>query len=249
MYVADYVLMEYGTGAIMAVPGHDERDFEFAKNFDLPIRRVSSAATDDELPYVGDGPLVNSAPSSTGCPTARRSSDRRVARPRGQGPRVDQLPPARLAALAPALLGLPDPDRPLRALRDRPGARGPSCPSCCPTSRTTRRRAARRWPRPRTGSTTTCPSCGGAGAPRDRHDGHLRRLLLVLPALLRRGQRRGARGTRDVRRQLDARRPVHRRRRARDPAPAVRALLHQGAGRPRATSTSRSPSPGSSPRA
>src|SRR5207237_2074638 len=40
MFVADYVLMEYGTGAIMAVPGHDERDFEFAKKFDLPIRRV-----------------------------------------------------------------------------------------------------------------------------------------------------------------------------------------------------------------
>ena len=40
MYVADYVLMEYGTGAIMAVPGHDERDFDFATQFSLPIRRV-----------------------------------------------------------------------------------------------------------------------------------------------------------------------------------------------------------------
>ena len=40
IWVADYVLMEYGTGAIMAVPGHDERDFEFAKQFDLPIVRV-----------------------------------------------------------------------------------------------------------------------------------------------------------------------------------------------------------------
>jgi leucyl-tRNA synthetase len=40
MFVADYVLMEYGTGAIMAVPGHDERDYEFAQAFDLPIRRV-----------------------------------------------------------------------------------------------------------------------------------------------------------------------------------------------------------------
>ena len=40
MYVADYVLMEYGTGAIMAVPAHDERDFAFAQAYGLPIRRV-----------------------------------------------------------------------------------------------------------------------------------------------------------------------------------------------------------------
>ncbi|TMM12153.1 MAG: leucine--tRNA ligase [Actinobacteria bacterium] len=57
MFVADYVLMEYGTGAIMAVPGHDERDFEFAKRFDLPIRRVIDCG---ELPCTDDGPMVNS---------------------------------------------------------------------------------------------------------------------------------------------------------------------------------------------
>ena len=57
MYVADYVLMEYGTGAIMAVPGHDERDFEFAQAFDLPIRRVIDCG---ELPCAEDGPMVNS---------------------------------------------------------------------------------------------------------------------------------------------------------------------------------------------
>ncbi|HVE80375.1 MAG TPA: leucine--tRNA ligase, partial [Gemmatimonadaceae bacterium] len=44
VWVADYVLMEYGTGAIMAVPGHDERDFEFARKFDLPIVRVVAGA-------------------------------------------------------------------------------------------------------------------------------------------------------------------------------------------------------------
>jgi leucyl-tRNA synthetase len=66
MFVADYVLMEYGTGAIMAVPAHDSRDYEFAKAFDLPVRRViegvdDEAARDDEgLPYPGDGPMVGS---------------------------------------------------------------------------------------------------------------------------------------------------------------------------------------------
>jgi len=58
MFVADYVLMEYGTGAIMAVPAHDARDFEFAQRFGLPVRRVVGG--EHELPYVGDGPVVNS---------------------------------------------------------------------------------------------------------------------------------------------------------------------------------------------
>jgi leucyl-tRNA synthetase len=69
MYVADYVLMEYGTGAIMAVPAHDERDYAFARAFGLPIRRViegiPATGGDEEgreggLPYMGDGPLVDS---------------------------------------------------------------------------------------------------------------------------------------------------------------------------------------------
>ncbi len=47
MYVADYVLMEYGTGAIMAVPAHDQRDFDFAKAFELPIRQVVAPAEGD----------------------------------------------------------------------------------------------------------------------------------------------------------------------------------------------------------
>jgi leucyl-tRNA synthetase len=83
MYVADYVLMEYGTGAIMAVPAHDERDYEFARTFELPIRRVIEAVDGDEgegagepptadplsgLPYTGDGVLVNSNPEFDGLP-------------------------------------------------------------------------------------------------------------------------------------------------------------------------------------
>ncbi len=66
MFVADYVLMEYGTGAIMAVPAHDSRDHEFAQAFDLPIRRViegedPEAARDEQgLPYPGDGAMTGS---------------------------------------------------------------------------------------------------------------------------------------------------------------------------------------------
>jgi leucyl-tRNA synthetase len=66
MFVADYVLMEYGTGAIMAVPGHDARDYEFAKAFDLPVRRVIEGADPESardgggLPYPGDGPMTAS---------------------------------------------------------------------------------------------------------------------------------------------------------------------------------------------
>ncbi len=62
IWVADYVLMTYGTGAIMAVPGHDERDHEFAKTFDIPIVEVISGGEEPiELEaYEGDGVCVNS---------------------------------------------------------------------------------------------------------------------------------------------------------------------------------------------
>ncbi len=65
MFVADYVVMEYGTGALMAVPAHDDRDYEFARAFNLPIRRVIEGSDPEEernegLPYSGDGTMVNS---------------------------------------------------------------------------------------------------------------------------------------------------------------------------------------------
>jgi leucyl-tRNA synthetase len=61
IFVADYVLLGYGTGAIMAVPGQDERDWEFAEVFDLPIvRTVQPPAGFDGKAYVGEGPAVNS---------------------------------------------------------------------------------------------------------------------------------------------------------------------------------------------
>lgn len=61
VWIADYVLAHYGTGAIMAVPGQDERDWEFAEAFDLPILRTVQIPEDFKgKAYTGDGPCINS---------------------------------------------------------------------------------------------------------------------------------------------------------------------------------------------
>jgi leucyl-tRNA synthetase len=72
IWIADYVLMEYGTGAIMAVPAHDKRDFEFAAQFGLPVREV--VRTGEPLPSVSEeGTLVNSGPfDGLACREAQR---------------------------------------------------------------------------------------------------------------------------------------------------------------------------------
>ena len=58
VWTANFVLASYGGGAVMAVPAHDERDFEFASKYDLPIKRVIEGG--DELPYTGTGDLIDS---------------------------------------------------------------------------------------------------------------------------------------------------------------------------------------------
>ena len=60
IWIADYVLMSYGTGAIMAVPAHDERDYEFATKFKIPIVEVVKGGDISKEPYIGDGEHVNS---------------------------------------------------------------------------------------------------------------------------------------------------------------------------------------------
>jgi leucyl-tRNA synthetase len=66
VYVADYVLMGYGTGAIMAVPAHDERDLEFAMKYGIEVRTVIApperGEEDPDVPYVGEGTMLNSGP-------------------------------------------------------------------------------------------------------------------------------------------------------------------------------------------
>ena len=232
VYVADYVLMGYGTGAIMAVPAEDERDWDFAQVHGLPIVRTVQPPEgwdEDE----GGGRRLH---------RRRREDQQRLPRRpghphrQGQGHRVPrdqrhwraqgQLPPARLAGVPPTLLGLPDPGRLLPRPRHRARAGGPAA-----GARPRRRRV------PADGRVAAghqsglpqhhLPDLRRAGHPRDRHHGHIRRLVVVLPAVHRPVDAR-----RPVqpsgRPALDARRPVHRRHRARHPPPALRPLLHPG---------------------
>ena len=59
LYIANFVLDNYGEGAIFGCPAHDERDFDFAKKYQLPIKKVVECL-DDQLPYTGDGKIINS---------------------------------------------------------------------------------------------------------------------------------------------------------------------------------------------
>lgn len=61
VFIADYVLASYGTGAVMAVPAHDERDFAFAQTMRLPVRQVVTAPTETAGAYTGEGTLIDSA--------------------------------------------------------------------------------------------------------------------------------------------------------------------------------------------
>ena len=134
----------------------------------------------------GDGRLINSGPLDGLQQGERDHARHRAARGRGHRPRGEDLPAARLADLAPALLGHADPDPPRRGRLAASGARERAAGRAC-------RRPAGLDLKPKgrspLGAATdwvnvTLPD-GTAGAPRPRHDGHLRRQLVVLPALPR----------------------------------------------------------------
>ena len=138
IWIADYVLAGYGTGAIMAVPAHDERDFAFARKFGLPIRRVIAGpeVSDAEVadadwrsptsPTASDDRMVNSGPHS-GKPARQGFADIvAMLENAGQGQGRGQLPHPRLADQPAALLGHADPGRLLRHGRHRAGAGRPA---------------------------------------------------------------------------------------------------------------------------
>ena len=245
MYVADYVLMEYGTGAIMAVPAHDERDYAFARAFELPIRRVIAPAGGD-VEAEDDAALHRRRRARQLARGLRRHAqprgarrDRALARREGKGHASVNYRLRDWLVSRQRYWGCPIPIVYCEQLRDRAGAR---------------RRAAGRAAR-RRGLRAEGPLAAGGG----RGLGRTRRAR-------RAAARRGARPTRwtpsstppgtscatatphnDAGRvgpggaaRVDAGRPVHRRRRARDPAPDVRALLHARRSPTSGTSTSRS---------
>ena len=252
VFVADYVLMGYGTGAIMAVPGQDQRDWDFAEAFDLPIvRTVSPTEGFDGKAFTGEGPAVNSG-FLDGLEVGRgQGGDHRLAgRPR---PRHRHRPvqAAGLAVQPPALLGRAVPHRLRRRRRGTGAARGRAAAGAAADGGLHAHDLRRRGLRPR------APAGSGRGLdhgrarpgrrrgrpdlpPRAEHDAQLGRLVLVRAALPGPHQRRALRRPRE-RALLDGsrgpeagrrRRPVRRRRRARRAAPAVRPLLAQGPLRP-----------------
>ena len=115
LYTANFVLMEYGTGAIMAVPTHDQRDFEFAKKYGIPMIVVIQPpgealdpATMTEA-YTEDGIMVNSGPFNGMNNREAMEAIADYLEEKGIGKRTVQLPPEGLGDLPPAVLGCPYP--------------------------------------------------------------------------------------------------------------------------------------------
>ena len=249
VFVAPYVLMEYGTGAVMGVPAHDQRDFEFAREHGLDVRVViqppgeeRDAASMTEA-YDHEGVMVHSGPfdgepspasiakvsgwlgeQGIGEPAVTyRLRDWLISRQRYWGAPIPIIHCEEHGEVAVPLDELPVelPDD----VDFQPGGESPLA-------------------RHDRFVKTTCP-IWTRRAPRHGHDGHVRRLgLVLLPLLLARlrGWAVPTRGRRAL-----AGEPVHGRDRARDPPSALRALLHEGALRRRSRAVRRTVPPTDEP--
>ncbi len=167
MYIANFVLMDYGTGAIMAVPGHDQRDFDFATKYGLPIVRVvAPSAAEADKPFAGeaeagDGVLVNSdfldgmsVAEAKAAVIARAESEGW-----GEGKTVWRLRDWGVSRQR--YWGTPIPFIHCDGLRRGAGAEGPASGGAAAGCRL-RRSPATRSVRHPTWKHVHCPSCGGA---------------------------------------------------------------------------------------
>ena len=227
VWVGNYVLMSYGEGAVMGVPAHDERDFEFAKKYRLPIRPVIDVdgraySTDAwHAWYSEHGRCVNSG-KYDGL-DFKAATDSGGSRPRAARSRREagDVAAARLGHLAAALLGLPDSDDSLFRVRHGAGARGAIAGALAREPRAGRQRQSAAE-----GRGISCvhvPALRRRCAARDRYHGHIRGFILVFLALRLREQRE--RHARLARALLAAGGSIHRRHRARHIASSLLPLL------------------------
>ena len=109
VWIADYVLYSYGTGAVMGVPSHDDRDFIFANKYNLPITRVIKGVdVNDELPFTGYGVMVNSGEFDGLTSEQGKTAIIDKLKQKGQRRTQSQLQIERLAGVKTALLGSSD---------------------------------------------------------------------------------------------------------------------------------------------
>ena len=190
VWIANFVLMEYGTGAIFGCPAHDQRDLDFARKYGLGVMPVvlppgadpASFALDGEA-YTGDGTIFNSDfLDGLDVAAAKRARDRARWRRPGQGTGVVNWRLRDWGVSPPALLGLPDPGHPLRGLRRGAGAGRPAAGEAAGGRGLLEARQSA-GPPPDL-EARGLPALRQAGAARDRHLRHLRRQLLVLRPLL-----------------------------------------------------------------
>ncbi len=237
VWVGNYVLMGYGDGAVMGVPAHDERDFIFAKKYDIPIVEVIlidgyDYDYDKWNDWYGDkqrGVTINSDSFSGLRYQEAVNAIAHALQIRGPGREDDHLAAARLGCEPPALLGHAHTHHPLRRTRCSAGARKRPAGGIATGLHSRRLRQPAGTPR-RFSRWCQLPGVRQTGAARNRHHGHVCRQFVVLHAVLRPEQQR-CHGRRR-RKLLDADGPVHRRGRARRAASAVRPVLDQGHARP-----------------
>ena len=248
VWAADYVLADYGTGAIMAVPGQDQRDWDFAKKYDLPIvRTVQPPEGWEGEAFTGNGPAINSANDAVSLDGLEIDEAKRTIiaylEEQGSGRGAVNFRLRDWLLSRQRFWGCPIPVDPLPG-RGEVDVPEDQLPVVLPELKGADLKpkgvsplaAAEDW------VNVDCPKCGG---PAKRDSDTMDTFVdssLVLPALLLAARRHpGLRPGPGA--PVDAGRPVRRRRRARGAAPAVQPVLHQGPARhgPGRLRASRSP--------